>query len=282
MHGCKFLKKNSPASGEIVLARVKGEYLYQSDMAGLLKNASPADSISFVASYTQAWVRRKLLLSKAEENIAASELGIDKKVEEYRQSLMLYEYEKELINQKLDKAVGSLEIADFYEKNKEKFTLESDIYQLHYVIIETEAKDMEQMRNIILLPQTDNEQSKREGYCKAVAREYYFGDSKWITSSAALGQFPISKDDLTKLSGIGKMIEYRKERYSYFIQVKKVLHTGDLSPIDYIQNQIKEVFINKKKVVLIQKIYDKIFEDGLKSGDCEILVAEKQLVNKGQ
>jgi hypothetical protein len=217
-------------------------------------------------------VRRKLLLKKAEENVPSDELGLDKKVEDYRQSLLLYEYEKELINQKLNKGVSQEEIDSFYDKNKDKFTLESDIYDIQYIEIHTDASDLDKMRPLIIQPKTKDDTLKREGYAKAMAQSYSFADNNWMSSSAVLKRFPVSADELKKLAATGKFAELKKDATTYFILVRSARHMGDPSPLEYIQNQIKEVIINKKKVILIQKIYDGIYQDAMKTGKSEVLV----------
>ena len=272
MTSCKYFRKKSPVSGEIVLARANNDYLYLSDLKGLTKNMPPKDSATFVANYSESWVRRMLLLRKAEENVPYDELGIDKKVEEYRQSLLLYEYEKELINQKLDKAASEAEIQDFYDRNKDKFTLESDIYDIQYVVLHSDAQDLAKMRPLIISPKTDDDINKREGYAKAYSQSYSFADSNWMAASAILRKFPISAADLKTLSTTGHFIEYKNNRDSYFLYIKSIRHQGEPSPLEFIRSQIKEIVVNKKKVILIQRIYDGIYADGLKSGKCEVLV----------
>jgi len=272
LSSCKYFTHKSPTQGEKVIARANDEYLYLSDLSAIIKNVPPQDSAAFIANYAESWVRRRLLLKKAEENVPSDELGIDKKVEDYRQSLLLYEYEKGLINQKLDKGVSDAEIEAFYEKNKEKFTLESDIYDIQYVQIHTNAQDLNKMRPIIITPHTADDTLKREGYCKAIATAYSFADDNWMASSAILKQFPITAADLKALSAQGKFTEFKNDRDSYFILVRSVRHTGDPSPLEFIRGQIKEVIVNKKKVVLIQRIYDGIYQEALKSGKCEVLV----------
>ncbi len=270
---CKYLKSKSPNQNEKVIARANDEYLYLSDISALIKNVPHQDSAAFIANYAESWVRRKLLLKKAEENVPSDELGIDKKVEDYRQSLLLYEYEKGLINQKLDKAVSAAEIDDFYQKNKDKFTLESDIYDIQFVQIPIAAQDLDKMRTIIISPRTADDTLKREGYCKAMAPDNYsFADDNWMASSAILKKFPISAADLKTLAQSGRFTEFKNTHDDYFLLVKSVRHMGDPSPLEFIRNQIKEVMVNKKKVILIQKIYDGIYQEAAKSGKCEVLV----------
>ena len=269
---CKYFKGKSPVQGEKVIARANDDYLYMSEISPLLKNVPHQDSAAFVVNYAESWVRRRLLLKKAEENVPSDELGIDKKVEDYRQTLLLYEYEKGLINQKLDKGVSDAEIEEFYNKNKEKFTLESDIYDIQYVQIHSDAKDLDNMRPIIMTPHTHDDTLKREGYCKALATDYSFAENHWLASSAILKQFPVNADALKALAPTGHFNEVKSDRDSYFFFVRNVKHMGDPSPIEFIRGQIKEVLVNKKKVILIQRIYDGIYQDGVKSGKCEVLV----------
>jgi hypothetical protein len=269
---CKYLKSKSPTQGQKVIARANDEYLYMSDISPLIKNVPHQDSATFITNYAESWVRRKLLLKKAEENVPADELGIDKKVEDYRQSLLLYEYEKGLINQKLDKGVSDAEIEDFYDKNKEKFTLESDIYDIQYVQIHADAADLDKMRPVIISPRTVDDTLKREGYAKAMATAYSFADDNWMAPSAILKQFPISAADLKALASSGRFTGYKNNRDDYFIVVRSVRHMGDPSPLEYIRSQIKEIIVNKKKVILIQRIYDGIYQESIKSGKSEILV----------
>ena len=272
MVSCRYLKKGAPVQGEKVIARANDEYLYLSDLSALVKNVPQKDSATFVAHYAESWVRRKLLLRKAEENVPAGELGIDKKVEDYRQSLLLYEYEKGLINQKLNKSVSDAEIDDFYQKNKEKFTIENDIYDVQYVQIHAAAQDLDVMRPAILQPRTDDDINKREGYCKAMAQAYSFAPNDWMTTSAILKQFPITAADIKQLATSAKFTEFKNGTDCHFICIRGVRHAGEASPIEFIRDQIKEVLVNKKKVVLIQKIYDGIYQEALKSGSCEVLV----------
>ena len=102
---------------------------------------------------------------------------------------------------------------------------------------------------------------------------YSFAADNWMNASAILKQFPITADDLKALSvpGLGRFAEYKDTRDVYFISVRSVKHTGEPSPLEFIRSQIKEVIVNKKKVILIQKIYDGIYQDALRNGKCEVL-----------
>ena len=55
-------------TSENVLARVYNEYLYESDLKGIIpKGMSVNDSIMFARNYINNWVKQKLLINKAEK-----------------------------------------------------------------------------------------------------------------------------------------------------------------------------------------------------------------------
>lgn len=267
---CKFFKKKNSANGEQVVARVGDEYLYMADLSAMLKGAN-GDSSKIISGYADAWVRKKLLLKKAEENVSSDELGIDRKVADYRESLMLYEYEKELINQKLDKAVNAQEVSDYYEKNKTNFALETDVYQVQYIRLKPDAEDLNKMRPLILSTATDDSKLKIEGYCKAISRDYSLAENSWYGLASLLKLLPLTEEVINALP-LEKFKEFKSDKEVLFVKLVAVKHKGDAAPLDFIKDQIRELLINKKKVILIQRIYDKIYEDGKKSGAFEILV----------
>lgn len=268
---CNYFKNHKPAAGQQVVARVGNEFLYMNDVLDLMKGVDARDSAAFVAKFASQWARKKLLLQKAEDNVQANELGIDKKVEDYRESLLLYEYEKALINQKLDKQVKEEELLDFYEKNKATFQLESPVYDVKYARIRIDAEDISKMEGVLMHPKNEDEERRREGYCKAFATAYSFADENWISLPSATATFPISDAQWQQFAADRNWHELKLENEFIFVQVSAWRDKGAQAPFAFIKEQLREVYFNKKKVAMIENIYDQIFQNALKKGDCEVL-----------
>ena len=62
---------------------------------------SPEDSTLIINAYVERWVREQLLMQKAEENIP-KDLNLNKLVNDYRESLILNNYERLLIESLLE------------------------------------------------------------------------------------------------------------------------------------------------------------------------------------
>ena len=82
---CSFFKKKTNMDADAI-ARVKDEYLYASDIQSLTKGFTGPDSTEILRSYAESWVRKKLLLKKAIENIPEDDLNITRKIEDYRKA----------------------------------------------------------------------------------------------------------------------------------------------------------------------------------------------------
>jgi hypothetical protein len=119
---CSYFKNQQNSSGQRVLAKVNDEYLYLSDLEDLVAGQSETDSLKIVSAYTESWVKKKLLLEKAKEYVATDDAAIEKKVEAYRESLLLYEYEKRADStESLDNAIKEEDICSLLRKKQVEF-----------------------------------------------------------------------------------------------------------------------------------------------------------------
>lgn len=97
-----------------VVASVYDKKLYQSDLQDVLyEGISRSDSIVRTKAFIDNWIRRQLLIHEAENTIDASELDFSKQMEDYRNSLIIFKYESEMIEKNLDTVVSNEEIAKY-------------------------------------------------------------------------------------------------------------------------------------------------------------------------
>ena len=91
--GCSpFEVEADPSEHE--LAKVGVYTLYLSDVLENIDLTSEKDSASMVKIYINNWVKSHVLLQKAETELYAEEKKFSKQLEEYRNSLLRYAYEK--------------------------------------------------------------------------------------------------------------------------------------------------------------------------------------------
>ena len=260
---CSYFKKSAGPTGEDVIARVNDDYLYASDLSGATLGLHGEDSLKVLKTYAESWVRKKLLLQKAQDNISDQDVGIAKKVEDYRETLLLYEYEKELIDQKLDTVMKPGEMEAAYEKVKQDFQVEEDVYRLAYIKLPKDAPDLKDARKWILKPKDEEEKRKLEGYCKDVALSYSTDEGAWYAKEKALKNFPVNAGELASLSGSFK--EFKTDDVIWFIKVTDKVSQGQSAPLELIRDKVVKMIVEKRKMQLLEKTYNRIYQDGKKS-----------------
>ncbi len=115
--GCDYInpKSENEAPTQEPIAKAASEFLYPSDLEGLLvEGATEEDSLAVISSYVDNWVRKQLLISKAQQTIDFNEAELERKVLDYKYALMVHEYEKLKVNEKLSLEVSDEEINQYY------------------------------------------------------------------------------------------------------------------------------------------------------------------------
>ena len=75
------------------------------------------DSVELIQALCEKWAKEQLLVQKAKINLPLVLQDVKAQVESYEKIIILiYSYQKELLNQKLDTIVNDDEIESFYEK----------------------------------------------------------------------------------------------------------------------------------------------------------------------
>ena len=142
-------------SDRIIVAECYGNKLYAEDLAGVVpSDASRMDSVSRVNAFVDSWIRRQLLIHQAEKNLTPEQLDFSKQLQEYRNSLIIYAYESQLIEQYLDTVVEEEELMDYYECHKENFQLRSTMVKVAYVVLNSDTKHRKEFQQLMSNPDT--------------------------------------------------------------------------------------------------------------------------------
>ncbi|MCH8331732.1 MAG: hypothetical protein IH946_10225, partial [Bacteroidetes bacterium] len=210
MVSCTFLESEDLGK-DMPLARVHDDYLYYDDLKNALGDAiSNDDSSELVSNYVENWVKQKLLIRIAEDHLSDEQRNVDQKIEDYRRSLNIFLYEKELIRQKLDTVVSENEITEYYENSTQDFfELKTNIVQFRYAKIKPETPKIDSLRYWIKA-HDDNSRMKFEDYCSQYAILFHHNDTSWVLVEEAKGKLPeifINDRDLWKKDGYREYVD---------------------------------------------------------------------------
>ena len=112
LSGCDLIKmKANNSDGDSdrqPAARANDSYLYKDELVGIIAPGTPAeDSAKLVEAYINTWIRKQLLIQEASRKIDINEAQVERKILDYRYSIIAYEYQTYYIKQHLDTAVSA-------------------------------------------------------------------------------------------------------------------------------------------------------------------------------
>lgn len=256
LFSCNFFKQDS----DKLLVTVYGDKLYFSDVKDLISpDLSSEDSLKLVQALCEKWAKEQLLVQKAKINLPLVLQDVKAQVESYEKSLLIYSYQKELLNQKLDTLVNDDEIESFYEKNKQNFILDDAVVRVNYIKLKKEVPYLWKAQQFF---KKEDEYSKisLEDYCYQFADDYYLDDS-WLSVDDIFNVLP---DNYTSRNLYkGKNIEFADDDYYYFLHVKKYISKGSVSPLDMVSNQIRSIIINKRKIDFLKHVEMDLYQNAL-------------------
>jgi len=267
---CKYFKKKSGTGSEAPIARVQDAYLYPSGLREILKRAHESgDSARFVNNYVQDWIKRQLMIQKALLYLPDENLDVERQVNDYRQSLILYAYEKELILQKLDTSVSEAELRGYYEQYKNNFELDNDLAQLHYV---KTAMDAPRRDSLLawLVSDSEADRMKLEDYCHQYAVDFSLSDSLWMDVPAILKTMPVSLQQLEAIAGYRSRAAVNDSAHYCVLKINDFRKKGETAPFEFVKDEILRIILNKRKMDLIRSTYDNIYAEAERNKEFEI------------
>ncbi len=263
-------KSPSVTSEEKPIARVGDVFLYLSDIH-VSVSAMPdgKDSLEGRNKYINNWIREMLVLQQAEKNLTEEKKNFDKMVENYRKSLITYQYESELVKQKLDTIVSDEEIEKYYTEKKGDFELKDNIIKVTYVKVRKNAPKVDKVKEWYRSSDIKNRDALTS-YCHQYAENFYLDDNTWLLFEDVLKEIPMKLYDKEAFLQNNRIIETQDSTYLYFVNIKGFMTKNSDSPLSFEKENIRSVIINKRKVELIKKMREDMYAEGMKNKTFEI------------
>jgi hypothetical protein len=268
--GCEYFRPQEKIE-KIPIARAGDEFLYDQDLKGLApQNISNEDSAKLADKYINDWIKKQLIVEKAREEIAINEAEIERKVMEYRHALISHEFEKLYISSHLDTQVSQEEIQEYYEARSDNFVLKQNIIKGLFVQVPKSAPALTQLRrNLRSYPNSNKEDIKEFVYQYAIRS--FLDDSLWVNFDELIMTTPL-KDINNRIQFLEQTTfsETSDEHYIYYIKILEYKISDEISPLEFIREDIENIIINKRKLALKKELEKAIYDEAISKNGFEI------------
>ncbi len=264
---------DTEAEDSKIVARVHEVYLTRYDLAKVFpKEISAGDSAQLAERYINNWVHKQLLIAESAKSVPYNQEELERKVQDYRNSLLIYEYEKQFVQKNLSKDISQQEVEEYYNENEDNFQLKQNIIRGVFLKVPKNAPKLGNLRQFADLKQV-GDIDKLKSYAHRFATDFMLEDSVWINFDELIAGTPLSSiPNKVQWLRNNKYVETSDDDYLYFLNIKDYKISDELSPLEFVQDQIEAIILNKRKTELAARHSEEIYEKARKNNEFEIYV----------
>lgn len=270
MYACdpgRFRFSNEPE--EEILAKVGDKTLLLGDVQDLHFPPGKTDSLRFLRTVVDSWVREQLLLQNAERYLSDDMKDFEKQLNDYRNSLLIHTYRERLLATRLDTQVSAAEIEAYYLENQEDFLLKYNIVQYDCIIFPKGHKDERKVRQWMQNPRGRDEE-KLNDFCIRYAYYCRFNDSTWVRMEELEKEIPLQYQNQEWFLQRNKWVEASDSVKTYFLHIHNYRKRETLSPLPFAAENIRLILLNQRKQQILKQLEIDIYNEAATNGTFEI------------
>ncbi|WP_226334749.1 peptidylprolyl isomerase [Echinicola marina] len=255
-----------------VVAAVDNNFLRKADLAFITKETSTKeDSSSLATRYVQSWVKKQLMIKEAGKNITLSQAELDKKLLDYRYALIVYEYEKQYIEEHLSKEVTDEEIQQYYDENQDNFILKEIIVRTNFIKMEKNLSQNSKVEKLLKQNKPEDKETLRELAIKS-ASNYFLEDSTWIKFEDIILNTPLSNHNnkVQLLNRSNNLIKVEDEEFNYYFNILEYKLQDQIPPVEFVKDEISRIIVNKRKVNLAETLQNNVYKRAQENNEFKI------------
>jgi hypothetical protein len=259
-----------PDEADPLLASVHHHELHLSKARKYITaGSSEDDSISQLRSYVELWVREAVLLYEAEQHFPA-DIDINDLVLDYRHSLIISDYEKNLVETQLDTVITNAELQEYYQKNRDQYKLERPIVRAHFVKLHNSSDSLLQFRKWWDSSDSTDFQALI-AFSNNHADVFMLEDSTWYKVEEIESLMPPgtwrSENMRAKTS-----LRFTDNRYEYYLRISESVLSTEIAPLSYIREQAVRYIMHKRKLDLLEKLKTDLYNREMRGEHIKIFV----------
>lgn len=261
--GCKNDESASP-----LVAKVYGYELHMDDLAGLVgEGVSEEDSIAIVDNYVDQWVRQTVMLAKAEKNVKED---FSRQMNEYRNSLLIYAYERQIVDQLLDTVVTDAQMEEYYESHGNQFLLKNSIVKAVYVSAPKNNKADGKLKALVgkrsFLEEDIVEMQALAS--KVNGQGSYDGDT-WMPFYSLQSVVPVTTYNESLFLKQNRSIVLADDSLRWYVRILDYKVTDEVSPFELQRDNIRAIILNHRKLEILGKLQADLVGEAERGGHVE-------------
>jgi len=161
------------------------------------------------------------------------------------------------------------EISNYYNTNQNTFLVRDIIVRVQYAKLPLKSKFLPQAR-LLLVSDRPDDRNKLADLCEQQSFGYFNDDQKWIFFSQLMNQVPLRPTDQEDFLKKNKHVEVSDATFTWLIRFTDYRLKDSNSPLELEKQKIHDIILNKRKMELLGKMHDYIYQNAMKQNDFEV------------
>ena len=253
------------------LARAYDQILDWSDLRQVIPlEAAPEDSAALAQRFIDNWLRQQAVLHMAERNLAIEGIDLEGQLEDYRRSLVIFNYEQALVDQKLDTLVTDQDIQAYFEAHKSNFELKDNIVRARWFKVnEPDERVVRKMEERFMGGKND-QLHELELWLAQLGVSITDRSDAWTPWSEILQEVPFSENEATEIVARNGKRVVRQGTAAWFVEVLEHRDQNSVPPIGLVRQDIRSILLNQRKLQLIGTMRETVYKEALDHADLEL------------
>jgi hypothetical protein len=263
--------KKGSSNQRIKVAVAGNTILYLDQIPRLIPpGTSKTDSAATTQNYINKWVRKELLFQKAQENLSPEiSEDIDRQLEETRSNLLIYQYQRQMMLERMDTLVNDSELVDYYNSNPTSFNLSTNIVKALYIKLPVETPNIEKIKRLAR-SNGQSELQDLEKICYQFAEKFDDFNEEWVPFDRISIELPSEIDNEENFLRRTPFYESSDSANIYLVNFRDYKLRTSLAPYEYVKDDIKRIIWNNRRIQFFQNLENGIYNDALKENKFKI------------
>lgn len=275
----KMCTSGDASDDRVRLAKVGTDIVYLDEaVQGMPQGLSAKDSTVYVQQFLKSRVKELLLYDKALKNIPQGQ-DIDELVENYRRSLVIYAYQQQVLNEKMQKDISDTEVQVFYENNRDRFSAGHDLIKGIFIKIPKAAPDMAKLKK--LYKNSSNEAfSQIEKFCVQNGGQFEYFYDHWVILDDILDQISYDTGKNADFLRTRSTLDVVVGEFEYLLYIDDFVLAGSTAPLEYVKDEVRNIVVNTRKTDFIHRFEQDLLREAEKKGRITYFNVKPQLPKK--
>ena len=223
------------------------------------------DSVAIVSNYVEQWIRQMVLLDKAEKNIKDN---FDRQLTEYKNSLLTYAYEQQIVNQLLDTTVTQDQMLAYYEDHRDDFLLHNAVVRAAYIALPDKHPATAELKKLFAKRDfAESDVSQVEEIASHHGLHGHFDAGMWMPFYNLQRVVPITTFNENLFLKQNSNIITQDEQQTYLVRIIEYKVSNDPAPFELVADDIHALLLNHRKLEILSHLQTDLLAEAEKSNN---------------